>query len=91
MLAVDKDNAAALNNVGNINYLQGRLDDARQAYEASLKISDMDPGVMVNLSRVFLQMGKKEEANQWFRNALALDPRMVRQYSDLAASLGAAK
>jgi len=44
MLAVDKDNAAALNNVGNINYLQGRLDDARQAYEASLKISGMDPG-----------------------------------------------
>jgi len=43
------------------------------------------------LVRVFLQMGKKEEANQWFRNALALDPRMVRQYSDLAASLGAAK
>jgi tetratricopeptide (TPR) repeat protein len=91
MLAVDKDNAAALNNVGNINYLQGRLDDARQAYEASLKISGMDPGVMVNLSRVFLQMGKKEEANQWFRNALALDPRVVRRYSDLAASLAAAK
>jgi tripartite motif-containing protein 71 len=91
MLAVDKDNAAALNNVGNINYLQGRLDDARQAYEASLKISGMDPGVMVNLSRVFLQMGKKEEANQWFRNALALDPRVVRQYGDLAASLGATK
>jgi DNA-binding beta-propeller fold protein YncE len=91
MLAVDKDNAAALNNVGNINYLQGRLDDARQAYEAALKISSMDPGVMVNLSRVFLQMGKKEDANQWFRNAIALDPRVVHQYGDLAASLGAVK
>jgi Flp pilus assembly protein TadD len=91
MLAVDKDNAAALNNVGNINYLQGRLDDARQAYEAALKISGMDPGVMVNLSRVFLQMGKKEDANKLFRNAIALDPRVVRQYGDLAASLGAVK
>jgi Flp pilus assembly protein TadD len=91
MLAVDKDNAAALNNVGNINYLQGRLDDARQAYEAALKISGMDPGVMVNLSRVFLQMGKKEDANKWFRNAIALDPRVVHQYGDLAASLGVVK
>jgi Tfp pilus assembly protein PilF len=46
---------------------------------------------MVNLSRVFLQMGKKEEAKQWFRDALALDPRVARQYSDLAASLGPVK
>jgi len=91
MLAVDKNNAIALNNIGNINYLQGRLDDARQAYEAALKIHGMDPGIMVNLSRVFLQMGKKEEAKQWFRDALALDPRVARQYSDLAASLGSIK
>jgi hypothetical protein len=91
MLAVDKDNAVALNNIGNINYLQGRLDDARLAYEAALKISGMEPGVMVNLARVFLQMGKKEEAKQWFQNALALDPRVVRQYGDLAASLGIVK
>ena len=91
MLAVDKDNAAALNNVGNINYLQGRLDDARQAYEAALKMSSTDPGVMVNLSRIFLQMGKKEDANQWFGKALALDPRVVHQYRDLAVSLGAVK
>jgi DNA-binding beta-propeller fold protein YncE/tetratricopeptide (TPR) repeat protein len=91
MLAVDKNNAAALNNVGNINYLQGRLDDARQAYEAALKVSDTDPGVMVNLSRIFLQMGKKDDANQWFRKALALDPRVVHQYGDLATSLGVVK
>jgi DNA-binding beta-propeller fold protein YncE len=91
MLALDKDNAAALNNVGNINYLQGRLDDARQAYEAALKIAGTDPGVMVNLSRVFLKMGRKEEANQWFRNALDLDPRVVHQYGDVATTLGAVK
>src|SRR5574337_1212947 len=35
MLALDKTNATALNNIGNINYLQGRLDDARQAYDAA--------------------------------------------------------
>jgi DNA-binding beta-propeller fold protein YncE/tetratricopeptide (TPR) repeat protein len=91
MLAVDKENAVALNNIGNINYLQGRLDDARQAYEAALKIAGTDPGIMVNLSRVFLQLGKKEEAKQWFQNALALDPRAVRQYGDLAAGLGIVK
>ena len=91
MLAIDKNDAMALNNIGNINYLQGRLDDARLAYEATLKISESEPGVMVNLARVFLQMGKKEEAKQWFQNALALDPRVVRSYSDLAASLGVIK
>ncbi|HXY53286.1 MAG TPA: 6-bladed beta-propeller [Nitrospirota bacterium] len=91
MLAIDKNDAMALNNIGNINYLQGRLDDARLAYEATLKISESEPGVMVNLARVFLQMGKKEEAKQWFQNALALDPRVVRSYNDLAASLGVIK
>jgi DNA-binding beta-propeller fold protein YncE/Flp pilus assembly protein TadD len=91
MLAIDKNNAVALNNIGNINYLQGRLDDARLAYEATLKISEPEPGVMVNLARVFLQMGKKEEAKKWFQNALTLDPRVGRRYSDLAAILGVIK
>jgi len=89
ILAIDKNDAIALNNIGNINYLQGRLDDARLAYEATLKISEAEPGVMVNLARVYLQMGKKEEAKLWFQNAVALDPRVVRRYSDLAESLGA--
>jgi hypothetical protein len=43
---------------------------------------------MVNLSRVLLQTGKKEEAKKLFQDAAAIDPRMVRQYADIAASLG---
>ncbi len=90
MLAIDKKNVIALNNIGNINYLQGRLDDARQAYEAALNIAgaDPDPGIMVNLSRVFMQLGRKEDAKRWFQTALSLDPRVVRRYGDLAAGLG---
>ena len=85
---MDKTNALALNNIGNINYLQGRLDDARQAYEAALKSSPGEPGVMVNLARVSLLAGKKEEAKKLFLNAAGIDPRVIRQYADLAAGLG---
>jgi DNA-binding beta-propeller fold protein YncE/tetratricopeptide (TPR) repeat protein len=88
LLALDKTNALALNNIGNINYLQGRLDDARQAYEAALKSSPGEPGVMVNLARVSLLAGKKEEAKKLFLNAAGIDPRVIRQYADLASGLG---
>ncbi len=88
LLALDKTNALALNNIGNINFLQGRLDDARQAYEAALKTSPGEPGVMVNLSRVALQAGKKEYAKRLFLDAAGIDPRVVRRYADLAVSLG---
>jgi tetratricopeptide (TPR) repeat protein len=88
MLALDKINAMALNNIGNINYLQGRFDDARQAYEASLVSTPGDPGVMVNLARVLLQTGKKDAAKKLFQDAAAIDPRVMRQYAELAVSLG---
>lgn len=88
MLALDKTNALALNNVGNISFLQGRFEEARQAYEAALKSTPKEPGVMINLARVLLQLSKKEAAKKLFREAAEVDPRVVRQYPDLAASLG---
>jgi DNA-binding beta-propeller fold protein YncE len=91
MLAMDKKSALALNNIGNINYLQERLEDAKIAYEASLKAEPGDTGTMTNLVRVLLRTGKKEEAKKLFLEAVSLDPRVVRQQGDLAASLGVVK
>lgn len=87
MLALDKTNALALNNIGNINYLQGRSNDALQAYEAALASTPGEPGIMVNLARVLLQAGKKERAKKLFQDAALIDPRVVREYADLSASL----
>ena len=87
LLAVDKDNAMALNNIGNIYFLQERLDDARQAYEASHRIEPDDAGTMVNLSRVQLRMGRKDDARNTFQSAVAVDPRVLRRYGELAAEL----
>jgi tetratricopeptide (TPR) repeat protein len=91
VLAVDKENAVALNNIGNISFCQERLDDARIAYEASLKAAPGDPGTMANLSRVLLRMGRKNEAKKMFQEAAAIDPRVIRDYGDLAAGLGIVK
>ena len=91
MLTVDKNNAVALNNIGNIYFLQERLDDARRAYESSLRAEPDDTGVMVNLARTSLRAGRKEEAKKWFERAAAIDPRVLRRYGDLAADLGIAK
>jgi hypothetical protein len=91
LLGVDKNNAMALNNIGNIYFLQERLDDARQAYEASLKAEPCDTGIIANLCRVRLRQGKKEEARNLFKEAVAADPRVLRRYGDLAAELGVTK
>ncbi len=91
MLAVDKNNSLALNNIGNISYLQERLDDARTAYESALKSAPDDAGTLANLARVLLKMGKKEEARKVFEAAAANDPRTLRRYGDLAVSVGAVK
>ena len=91
MLALDKNNPVALNNIGNINYLQDRLEDARLAYEAALKAVPGDSGIMANLARVLFQTGKVNEARKLFRDAAEIDPRVLRQYGDLAASLGIGK
>ncbi len=91
MLALDKENAGALNNIGNISFLQERLEDAKQAYESSLRVAPDDPGTMVNLSRILLRTNKKEEAKKLFQQAASIDPRMVRQNNDLAADLGVVK
>jgi hypothetical protein len=42
----------------------------------------------VNLARVSQQAGKKEDAKKLFLAAAAIDPRVIRQYADLASSLG---
>ena len=91
MLAQDKENAVALNNIGNINLLQERLEDAKTAYEAALRAETEDRGIMVNLSRVLFRMGKKEAAKKLFQDAAAADPRVIRQNGDLATSLGVTK
>jgi Flp pilus assembly protein TadD len=81
----------ALNNIGNIYFLQERLDEARQAYEASLKVEPGDVGIMTNLSRVQFRTGRKDEARTMFQKAVAADPRVLRRYGDIAAELGVTK
>lgn len=88
MLSVDKTNAVALNNIGNISLLQKRYDDARQAYESALRSSPDDPGIICNMARVMLRLGKKEEARRLFMEAASIDPRVVRRYTDLSVVLG---
>ncbi len=91
ILVTDKKNSLALNNIGNVNFMQERLEDAKVAYQASLGSAPEDTGTMTNLTRVLLRMGKKEEARKLFENAVAADPRVLRQCGDLAVTLGITK
>jgi len=67
---VDKQNSLALNNIGNIYFLQERLDDARQAYEAALSRAGRYRR-RVNLARVLFRAGRGR-ARKVFRDARKL-------------------
>ena len=86
-----KNNSLALNNIGNISYLQERLDDAKLAYEAALQAAPADVGTMANLSRLLLKMNKKEESRTVFRAAADIDPRVLRNFRDLVEASGMSK
>jgi cytochrome c-type biogenesis protein CcmH/NrfG len=88
ILAVDKGNAVALNNIGNIRLIEGKYDEALQTYEAALRTAQDDPGIMVNMAAALQKLNKTDEARKRFQAAADLDPRVVRQYSDVASSLG---
>jgi Flp pilus assembly protein TadD len=89
--ASDNNNAIALNDAGNILFLQDRLEDAKAGYEAAIRAEPGDAGISANLARVLLAMGKKKEAKKLFQDAAANDPRVIRTYGDLAADVGIAK
>ncbi|HBO70053.1 MAG TPA: hypothetical protein DD658_07945 [Deltaproteobacteria bacterium] len=63
----------ALNNLGNVSFLQGKYEDAFKNYlQASIQDSE-DPSVWMNLVRSSLKLGKKDEAATFAKKAVALD------------------
>jgi tetratricopeptide (TPR) repeat protein len=78
----------ALNNIGNIRFVQGKYDEALQSYEAALKTAPDDPGIMVNIATTLQKLKRIDEAKKRFHDAADLDPRIVRQYSEVASNLG---
>lgn len=78
----------ALNNIGNIHFLEGDMEKALNAYASAQNLSPNDPGILVNIARAHLRAGRKEPAMEAFKKALAIDAAIRYKYLKLYTEIG---
>ncbi|MDE6651111.1 MAG: hypothetical protein K2K08_01755, partial [Paramuribaculum sp.] len=63
------DKAVAYNYLGNINYLEGNIPQARVDYEKGLQANGENPYNYIGLGKIALMNGNKAEAENYFKQA----------------------
>ena len=81
--------ARCLNLLGAAYAMLGRGDAAREAFAASIEADPRDPGAYVNLGTFELQAGRPSEAEDYFAEALTLDPASAPAQQGLAHATAA--
>jgi Tfp pilus assembly protein PilF/4-amino-4-deoxy-L-arabinose transferase-like glycosyltransferase len=83
-VALDPSDATALHQRGNVLLALDRLEEARQEYEQTLKISSEDAGVWNNYGIVLDRLGRTNEALDAFRRATECNPPSRNAFLGLA-------
>jgi len=86
ILAEDEDNLAAINNTGNIYYLQKNFKEALVMYQRALDV-EPSPDIMVNISMVQYKLGDAIHAKSMFEQATEVDDQVPIRYNGLALLL----
>ncbi|MFZ5563050.1 MAG: fibronectin type III domain-containing protein [Thermodesulfobacteriota bacterium] len=87
ILKKEPANAAVLNNVGNIHFLEKAYAKAVAAYTKAAAADTGDPLVRVNLAMALLKNGQKTEAKKAFAEACRINPDIAKQYRSLELQL----
>ena len=74
VLTLRPDTTNVYNSLGIIYRRQGRLDEALKAYEKALKVHRNDEFIYFNIARVHLDLGDSQAAQDYLRQALAVNP-----------------
>ena len=73
-IAIDPAHAKAHNLIGACLANMGRRDEARTAFETSIRVDRREPGTYTNLANLELQSGIAVLARRHFAEALTIDP-----------------
>jgi arylsulfatase A-like enzyme len=73
-LARDPEDATIRNNLGNLAYHTGAVEAALAHYEASRRLRPEEPHNLINLGRVYLDLGRLDEAEAALVRATELRP-----------------
>jgi len=78
------DSPMIYTNIGHIYFKLGKLDQAINCYQRSLKLNPRAPEILFNLGVIFHQQGKLEEARNHIENSLELKQDYPAAYSRLS-------
>ena len=71
------DFAAAVNNLGVLYMQQGQMNDAIAAFRYGIQAAAKDEILYMNLARIYIQSGEREQARQLMRALLLAVPESV--------------
>jgi tetratricopeptide (TPR) repeat protein/sugar lactone lactonase YvrE len=83
----EPENAAALNNIGNLSMLDGQYQNAQKSYLEASKADPLDAEILINLARTYKAENNLELAKKAFVKASKIDPSVSTQHKALALEL----
>ncbi len=82
-LELTPESAIVVNNLGNIDFLQGKYADAITHYSQAALFDEGDAQIHVNLCKAYLQLNERSKAREEFDKAVALDTSISDIYQEL--------
>lgn len=82
-LEMTPESAIVMNNIGNLDYLQGKYADAILHYEQAMQFDNLDAQIHINLCKAFWQLGDKTKAREEFERAVSIDSTISDIYQEL--------
>ena len=64
--------AAALTNLGNLSFLDGKVDDALESYKQAAALDGTDPGIVLDQGLALKELGRTDEAEKAFSAAVQM-------------------
>ena len=80
----EPNNVAALNNLGNIHYMQQDYQKALTMYQQAITIAPNNADIKVNIAMVYYKMGDALQAKMVFDEATVIDDQIPKRYEQLA-------
>jgi sugar lactone lactonase YvrE len=87
VISLDRKNAAAMNNRGNLFMIDDKYAEAQKAYLTASQASPKDAQIWVNLARSYTRTGDTKKAKAAFIKAQGLDVNVKDQYRALGLEL----
>ncbi len=83
LLQASPDHPVILDNLGNVLWSQGRVEEAEKYYRLAIKSNPLNGETYHNLGNALQNLGKMKEAESTFREAIKIKPTLADTYRNL--------